>query len=101
MRKWYRNDPRLTEKADRLLKDIYAAFGWKTRIAAPPLGWFAWFALKREEARLAMGWTYEPRSFHEKNEAAMALEKAHPARLKKEKANMTAVAGEPVATFGK
>jgi len=101
MRKWYRNDPRLTEKADRLLKDIYAAFGWKTRIAAPPLGWFAWFALKREEARLAMGWTYEPRSFHEKNEAAMALEKAHPARLKKEKANRIAVAGEPVATFGK
>jgi hypothetical protein len=48
-----------------------------------------------------MGWTYEPRCFHEKNEAAMALEKAHPARLKKEKTNMTAVAGEPVATFGK
>jgi hypothetical protein len=101
MRKWYRNDPRLAEKADRLLQDIYAVFGWKTRIAAPFLGRFAWFTLKREEARLAAGWTYEPRCFHEKNEAAMALEKAHPARIKEEKENMPAVAGEPVATFGK
>jgi hypothetical protein len=101
IRRWYRNDPRLAEKADRLLQDIYAAFGWKTRIAALPLGWFAWFALKREEARLAAGWTYEPATFHEKNEAAAALEKAHPARLKQAKESMPAVAGEPVATFGK
>jgi hypothetical protein len=101
MRKWYRDDPRLSGKADRLLHDIYAVFGWKTRIVAPLLGRFAWLMLKREEARLAAGWTYEPRSFLEKNEAAIALEKAHHARLKKEKAYKIAVAGEPVATFGK
>jgi hypothetical protein len=100
MRKWYRNDPRLMEKADRLLQDIYAAFGWVTRIVTPFIGRFAWFALKREEARLAAGLTYEPHAFREKNEAAMALGKAHPARLKKEKASMTAVAGEPAASFG-
>ena len=41
MRKWYQNDARLREKADRLLQDICDAFGWKTRIAARPLGWFA------------------------------------------------------------
>ena len=101
MRKWYRDDPRLTEKAGRLLHDIYAAFGWITRVAAPLLGRFAWFSLKREEARLAAGWTYEPTTFYEKNEAAVALEKAHPARLEKEKSSRTAIAGEPVATFGK
>jgi hypothetical protein len=101
MRKWYRNDPRLAEKADRLLKDIHAAFGWKTRIAAPLTGRFAWFALKREEARLAAGWTYEPHYFHEKNEAAIALEKAHLAGLRQEKEKMQAVAGEPAPSFGK
>jgi len=101
MRKWYRSEPRLAEKADRLLKDIYADFGWKTRIAAQPLGWFAWFMLKREEARLAAGWMYEPRSFVEKNEAARALEKKHLAGFKPEKRRIPAVAGEPVTTFGK
>jgi hypothetical protein len=101
MREWYRNDPRLAEKADRLLRDICAAFGWKTRLAAPIMGRFAWFALKREEARLAAGWTYEPTPFYEKNEAAVALGKAHPAKLKKEKADRTVLAGEPVTTFGK
>jgi hypothetical protein len=30
--------------------------------------------LKREEKRLARGWSYEPGSFYEKNAAAMALE---------------------------
>jgi hypothetical protein len=100
MKKWYRNDPRMEEKADRLLRDIDATFGWKTRIVAPLMGRYALRSLKKEEARLAAGWSYEPRSFLEKNEAAIALGKAHPARLKKEKEDMTAVAGEPVASFG-
>ncbi len=101
MRKWYQNDPRLREKADRLLQDICEAFGWKTRIAARPLGWFAWFMLKREEARLAAGWNYEPRSFLEKNEAAKMLEMRRSAEPKPEKRTLPAVSGAPVATFGK
>ena len=101
MRKWYQNDPRLREKADRLLQDIYDAFGWKTRIAARPLGWFAWFMMKREEARLAAGWNYEPRSFLEKNEAAKILEMRRSAELKPEKRTLPAVSGAPAATFGK
>ena len=84
MRKWYSSDERMKEKADGLLKDIYLAFGWKTRLTAPLFGRFAHFTLKREEARLAAGWTYEPRSLCEKNAAALALEKAHPARQKTE-----------------
>ena len=101
MRKWYQNDARLREKADRLLQDIYDAFGWKTRIAARPLGWFAWFMMKREEARLAAGWNYEPRSFLEKNEAAKILEMRRSAELKPEKRTLPAVSGSPAATFGK
>ncbi len=75
MKKWYRHDPHLHEKAESLLMDIYAEFGWMPRLIAPLLGRYAFFTLKREEARLAAGQTYEPHSFLEKNEAALALEK--------------------------
>ena len=101
MRKWYQNDARLREKADRLLQDICDSFGWKTRIAARTLGWFAWFMMKREEVRLAAGWNYEPRSFLEKNEAAKILEMRRSAELKPEKRTLPAVSGSPAATFGK
>jgi hypothetical protein len=101
MRRWYRNDPQLFEKADRLLRDIHAAFGWTTRVAAPLMGRYAWYALKREEARLAAGWTYEPAAFLEKNAAAMALQKAHPAGGARERTAVPVPVGEPAATFGK
>ena len=65
MRKWYRGDERIREKADTLLKDIYATFGWRTRLIAPFVGRFAYFTLKREEARLKTGWQYEPRTWRD------------------------------------
>ncbi len=49
---------------------------------APLIGRFAYFTLKREEERLAAGLNYEPVSFYEKNAAALALGKTHPARKK-------------------
>lgn len=101
IRKWYRNDPLMTEKADRLLRDIYTAFGWKTRLIASLIGRYAWLSLKREEARLAAGWTYEPVSFHEKNEAVLALEKAELAETINDKRRIPSVTGEPMTTFGK
>ncbi|MGZ3635849.1 MAG: hypothetical protein ACXWMO_10025, partial [Syntrophales bacterium] len=76
MRKWYRNDKRIAEKADRLLTDIYATFGWKTKLITPLVGIYTFFSLKMEEERLAHGWTYEPCVSYEKNEAAKALELA-------------------------
>ena len=88
-------------KADGLLKDIYLAFGWKTRLTAPFFGRFAHFTLKREEARLAAGWTYEPRSLCEKNAAALVLEKAHHARQKAEAQKIRPLVDQPAATFGK
>jgi radical SAM superfamily enzyme YgiQ (UPF0313 family) len=101
MRKWYRDDPRQKEKATQLLEDIYSAFGWKTRLVAPLIGRFAWIALKREEARLAAGWSYEPCFFHEKNAAALALLKTHPARQKTEARKPRLVIDQPAETFGK
>ena len=76
MMKYYQHEPRLQERAERLLADIYTAFGWKTRLVAPFIGRYVFSRLKKEEERLAAGSTYEPTSFCEKNAAALALEKA-------------------------
>jgi hypothetical protein len=35
---------------------------------------FAHFAIKKEQKRLASGWTYEPRMSYEKNAKALELE---------------------------
>ena len=101
MRKWYRNDPRLREKADRLLKDIYAEFGWITRLIAPLIGRFAYFTLNREEKRLAAGMTYEPVSLRDKNAVALALEKAHPVWEKAKILKTPSLVDVPAGNFGK
>ena len=78
MRKWYSQDGRMEKKLDSLVKDLYKTFGWATRITAPLIGRYLYLTLKKEEKRLAKGWTYEPVSFYQKNEAALALEKDEP-----------------------
>lgn len=75
MAKWYRNNPKIKAKLTILLKDLYQTFGHFTRITAPLIGRYLYVALRREEKRLADGWTYEPPCFYEKNAAAAALEK--------------------------
>jgi radical SAM superfamily enzyme YgiQ (UPF0313 family) len=82
MRKWYRGDDRMMKKMESLLKGLYNTFGLLTRIAAPVIGRYVYHTIKREERRLARGWTYEPDSFYEKNAAAIALEKSDPAKIK-------------------
>lgn len=72
IRKWYREDPPIRDKAEALLKEIYGEFGRFTRIVAPLIGRFAYFRLQREETRLAGGLTYEPAAFRERNPAALA-----------------------------
>jgi hypothetical protein len=67
---------------DELLQDIYATFGLVTRMITPLIGRFAYWSLRKEEARLAGGQTYEPACAYEKNAAALALENRHPGRIK-------------------
>ena len=76
MRKWYRDNEQLAPKMNTLLARLYTEFGWKTRISAALSGRYIYVALRREEKRLARGWTYEPRPFYEKNAPALALEHA-------------------------
>ncbi|MBW2248244.1 MAG: cobalamin-dependent protein [Deltaproteobacteria bacterium] len=78
MRKRFRTNKRMAAKMNSLLQEIYETFGWKTRIIAPLAGRYVYAVLKKEERRLANGWTYEPDCFYEKNAAALALENALP-----------------------
>ena len=72
MKQHYRGNPRIAEKMSTLLQEIYHELGWLPRICAPLIGRYFYHTLKREEKRLSAGWTYEPRTFHEKNPAALA-----------------------------
>jgi radical SAM superfamily enzyme YgiQ (UPF0313 family) len=74
MRKYYAGNDRIAGKVEELLEEIYEEFGWKTRFLAPVIGRYLYGAAKKEEARLAQGWTYEPQFFCQKNTMALALE---------------------------
>ena len=54
-------------KMSAILDDIYAEFGLKARLAAALGGRYLLRKMRREEERLARGWTYEPPTFYEKN----------------------------------
>lgn len=75
MRKWYKNDEPMRAKLDDLLHEFYAEFGWTTRVAVAAIGRFIFRMMKREEKRLAAGWSYEPKCIIEKNDQMQALEK--------------------------
>ncbi len=72
-RLYFRDRPAIHAKLDRLLGELIHEFGWKSRLAATFGGRFLCWTAQREAARLARGWTYEPPTFYEVNEAAAAL----------------------------
>ena len=73
MKQYYRQTPSMFRKIDRLLSDIYREFGWKTRLVAPLIGFYAYLRLLKEERQLSRGWRYEPTTFYEKNSKAKAV----------------------------
>lgn len=77
-RRWYRNDPRTTAMLKEMQAELYAEFGIKSRIAAPLAGMYIHRKMKAEQKRLNAGWTYEPPTFYELNEAAKAPAAAKP-----------------------
>jgi len=83
MKKRFRKNKTVHQKLKTLLKDLYRAFGWKTRIIAPITGIYCLAAIINEERRLKKGWTYEPETFYEKNDAALALEQTETVKNKK------------------
>ncbi len=75
MKKWYRKDRLLSRKLGNLLQEIYSTFGWQPRLIAPLAGSYVYRAMKKEQKRLAAGWTIEPETCLEKNKAAYLLER--------------------------
>ena len=52
---------------------MHREFGLKSRFYAAVGGRYVYWKMRREEKRLARGWTYEPPTFYERNEAAQRL----------------------------
>jgi len=76
MRASYRRGSRMWGKLNALLEDLYRIFGWRTRIYAALAGPYVAWAIKREQRRLARGWTCEPATLYQRNAAARSLAEA-------------------------
>ncbi|HID75683.1 MAG TPA: radical SAM protein [Planctomycetaceae bacterium] len=70
MKGYYRHQPRMYAKMREILGELHRHFGWKSRVAAVLGGPYVLWKTRREAKRLASGWTYEPPTFYEANEAA-------------------------------
>ncbi len=66
-RKWFADNPGVSQRMDKLLADLYREFGWKVRLAAPIVGLVIYYAMKREDRLLRNGRTYEPPQYYENN----------------------------------
>jgi hypothetical protein len=74
MHRWYQNDPQMAGQMHSLLNDLYNLLGWKARLTAPFIGRLLNFTLRREQRRLADNWAYEPATFYEKSQPAVATQ---------------------------
>jgi radical SAM superfamily enzyme YgiQ (UPF0313 family) len=63
--RYFRGNPTVVEKLQGTLSNIYAEYGWRSRLVAPLLGRLVLRFLHSENRRLANGWTYEPPTFYE------------------------------------
>lgn len=80
-RRYFHDRPALRARLDRLLGELIHEFGWKSRMAAALGGRLLHWTARREADRLASGWTCEPTTFYEVNEAAAAEPRRHHATL--------------------
>ncbi len=69
---YFRNDPALYAKMSALLRELHTEFGWKSRLASALGSRWVLRQLRKEDERLAAGFSYEPPTFYERNEAAAA-----------------------------
>ncbi len=66
---YFEKDPVMKKKLKNLLKELHKEFGMKSRISSLLGGRFLLWKAIREQKKLASGWTYEPPTFYEKNNA--------------------------------
>ena len=73
---YYRNNPAMYAKMSVLLKELHAEFGWKSRVCSAIASRWLLGSIRREEKRLAEGFSYEPQTFYERNAAVTDLPQA-------------------------
>ena len=66
---YYRNNPTMYAKMSALVRELHTEFGWKSRLATAIGGRWVLRQLHKEEKRLAAGFSYEPPTFYERNDA--------------------------------
>jgi hypothetical protein len=79
-RLYYRRNEAMYQKMTAVLNELKSEFGWKSRLFAAIGGPYVYWKLRQEEKRLASGWTYEPPTFYEKNDACPDCDGAAPCR---------------------
>ena len=72
--KWLRSDPAVSARIRVLRGELVREFGLKARLAGPLVGAVLLGTLAAEAWRLRRGWTYEPPTFLDLNEAAARIE---------------------------
>ena len=68
---YYRNNPVMHAKMSALLREMHAEFGWKSRVASAIGGRWVLRQIRKEQKRLDAGFSYEPPTFYERNEAVV------------------------------
>jgi hypothetical protein len=73
-KRYYRKNPLLRSKMAELLEGINREFGWTSRLSATVGGPYLLWKIRQEERRLAQGWTYEPPTFYDVNDAVKSAD---------------------------
>jgi len=68
---YYRDNPQMYAKMSALLRELHAEFGWKSRLCSAIGGRWVLRQIRKEEKRLAEGFSYEPPTLYERNEAVV------------------------------
>ncbi|MBN1395259.1 MAG: cobalamin-dependent protein [Pirellulales bacterium] len=66
---YYRRRPVMHAKMSALLRELHAEFGWKSRLWSLVGGRWLLGRIRKEEKRLSSGFSHEPPTFYERNEA--------------------------------
>ncbi len=82
VKRYYRKNPALYAEMSHLLKEMHREFGWTSRLCAALGGPYVLWKIRQEERRLAAGWTYEPPTFYEVNDAVSPGDRPAAARCR-------------------
>lgn len=74
IKRYYRKNRPMREKMGAILDDLHAEYGLKSRFYSALGGLYLLHKIRKEEKRLASGWTWEPRTWYEKNLQAKAFD---------------------------